>query len=45
MAPVCLGGEDYDEIGVVSERWESAVGLDADPDNIAHRPGRDGLRA
>lgn len=34
------GGEDYDEMGVVLERWESAVGLVADPDNIVYRPGR-----
>jgi hypothetical protein len=34
------GGEDYDEMGVVLERWESAVGLSEDSDNIVYRPGR-----
>lgn len=34
------GGEDYDEMGVVLERWESVVGLSGDLDNIVHRPGR-----
>ena len=34
------GGEDYDEMGIVLERWESSVGLGADPDNIVYRPGR-----
>jgi len=27
-------------LGVVLERWESTVGLFADPDNIVYRPGR-----
>lgn len=34
------GGEDYDEMGVVLERWQSSVGLDNDADNIVYRPGR-----
>jgi hypothetical protein len=34
------GGEDYDEMGVVLERWESSVGLFPDADNIVYRPGR-----
>lgn len=34
------GGEDYDEMGVMIEPWQSAVGLVAASDNIVYRPGR-----
>ncbi len=34
------GQEDYDEIGVMSEGWRTAIGLGTDADTIVHRPGR-----
>ncbi|MEO8265355.1 MAG: nucleotidyltransferase domain-containing protein [Ilumatobacteraceae bacterium] len=34
------GGEDYDEMGLMIEPWESAVGIYEQPDTIVYRPGR-----
>lgn len=34
------GGEDYDEMGVMIDPWQSAVGLHPDPDTVIYRPGR-----
>jgi len=34
------GGEDYDEMGVMIEPWESAIGIRPEPEHIIYRPGR-----
>lgn len=34
------GGEDYDEMGVMIEPWESSIGLSAMPEHVIYRPGR-----
>lgn len=34
------GGEDYDEMGIMVEPWESAVGISEGPEHIIYRPGR-----
>ena len=34
------GGEDYDEMGLMIEPWESAIGLHEHPDTIVYRSGR-----
>ena len=34
------GGEDYDELGVMAEAWESSIGLAQAPDTVVYRPGR-----
>ena len=34
------GAEDYDELGVMIEPWQSAIGLRSTSDSIVYRPGR-----
>ena len=34
------GNEDYDEMGLMVEPWESSIGLHEQPDTIVYRPGR-----
>lgn len=34
------GGEDYDEMGVMIDPWQSAIGINPCPDTIVYRPGR-----
>jgi hypothetical protein len=34
------GAEDYDEMGVMIEPWQSAIGLSSASDNVVYRPGR-----
>jgi hypothetical protein len=34
------GGEDYDELGVMAEPWDSTIGLSPVKDTIVYRPGK-----
>lgn len=34
------GGEDYDEMGIMVEPWQSAVGISDGAEHIIYRPGR-----
>lgn len=34
------GGEDYDELGVMIEPWQSSVGLGPTMEHVTYRPGR-----
>ena len=35
------GAEDYDELGVMIEPWQSAIGLSSSSANVVYRPGRE----